>query len=102
MQKSRNQHTSGEVDMVKIFKHGGKKTKVIVIAVVVIVALLASFFFVNGKRKAAMAKNAGNQMTQTEAVKKQTLMKSVGATGTVVSVDSKDLSVDLTNIEEIR
>ena len=85
--------------MVKIFKRGGKKTKVIVIAVVVIVALLASFFFVNGKRKAAMAKNAGNQMTRTEAVKKQTLMKSVGATGTVVSVDSKDLSVDLTNIE---
>ena len=38
MQKSRNQHTSGEVDMVKIFKRGGKKTKVIVIAVVVIVA----------------------------------------------------------------
>ena len=61
--------------MVKIFKHGGKKTKVIVIAVVVIIVVLASFFFVNGKKKAAMAKNAGNQMTRTEAVKKQTLMR---------------------------
>ena len=85
--------------MVKILKHGGKKTKIIIIAVIVILAVLASFLFVNVRKRTAMAKNAGTQMTRTEAVKKQSLIKSVGATGTVVSVDSKDLSVSLTNIE---
>lgn len=85
--------------MVKFLKHGGKKTKFIVVAVIMIVVILVSFFCVNAKRKAAMAKNAGVQMTRTEAVKKQSLIKSVGATGTVVSVDSKDLSISLTNID---
>lgn len=85
--------------MVKILKHGGKKTKIIIIAVIIILAVLASFLFVNVRKRTAMAKNAGTQMTRTEAVKKQSLIKSVGATGTVVSVDSKDLSVSLTNIE---
>lgn len=85
--------------MVKFLKHGGKKTKFIVVAVIMIIVILVSFFCVNAKRKAAMAKNAGVQMTRTEAVKKQSLIKSVGATGTVVSVDSKDLSISLTNID---
>lgn len=85
--------------MVKFFKHGGKKTKFIVVAVIMIVVILASFFCVNARRKAVMAKNEGVQMTRTEAVKKQSLIKSVGATGTVVSVDSKDLSISLTNID---
>ena len=48
MQKSqKTKHASGEVDMVKILKHGGKKTKIIIIAVIVILAVLASFLFVN-------------------------------------------------------
>lgn len=85
--------------MVKFLKHGGKKTKFIVVAVIMIIVILVSFFCVNAKRKAAMAKNVGVQMTRTEAVKKQSLIKSVGATGTVVSVDSKDLSISLTNID---
>ena len=82
----------------KFFKTGGKKTKIIVV-VILILAILASVIFVNVKRHTAMMKNASTKVSRTEEVKKQSLIKSVGATGTVVSLESKDLTVDLTDIK---
>ncbi|MBQ8823515.1 MAG: efflux RND transporter periplasmic adaptor subunit [Lachnospiraceae bacterium] len=75
----------------------GKK-RIIIIAIVVIVILL--FFYVKQSMEKAMVtvQETLTQM-QTDEVSKRSLIKSIGATGTVVSVKSKDVKTELAGAE---
>lgn len=75
------------------------KTRKIVIAVVIAVVLLVFISTVLVPSPRADAEALLQQQTQTDEVTKRSLVKSVGATGTVTSIQSKELSVSLTNAE---
>lgn len=75
-----------------------KKTGKIVIAAALIVILLLGLVWHNMAKKSAEAQNRLSQF-QTDTVTKRPLTKSVGATGTIVSAQSKELSVALSDIE---
>jgi RND family efflux transporter MFP subunit len=76
-----------------------KKKKTVVIIVVVAVLLIAVIaFVVSAVKKSIEAMSAIGSTGSTEEVSTRDLIKSVGATGTVVSLDSKDLTGELTGV----
>ena len=77
-----------------------KKGKKRIILIVVIAVIVLLFVWVKQSMEKAMAtvQETLTQM-QTDEVSKRSLVKSVGATGTIVSVQSKDLKSDLTGVE---
>lgn len=68
------------------------------LAVLLVVAILVSIFTGNMKKKQEMMRAEMNQM-QTAFLEKRTLVSSVSATGSVKSVESKEISVPLNNVE---
>lgn len=79
----------------KLTKH---KKLVILLVVVIVIAGLGMLVTNNMKKKKEMLMQSFNQ-TETAFLEKRTLVSSVSATGTVQSVDSKEVSVALSNVE---
>ena len=77
-----------------------KKGKKRIIIIVVIVAIVLLFMYVKKSMEEAMVtvQETLTQM-QTDEVSKRSLIKSIGATGTVVSVQSKDVKADISGVE---
>ena len=85
-------------DTMKLLAQKSKKKKVVIIAVVLVLALTLGVVFLNsnGSVTANAADMAG---TATDEVAIRSLVKSVGATGTVISINARDLTASLANIE---
>jgi len=79
----------------KTKKKGKKKLIIWIVILAVIAGLIAAC---SAMKKAAEAKLAGDQM-QTQQVVVRSLTKSIGATGKVISVQSRDLSATLSGME---
>ncbi|MCR4896702.1 MAG: efflux RND transporter periplasmic adaptor subunit [Lachnospiraceae bacterium] len=76
-----------------------KKKKTVVIVVVVAVVLIALIaFVVSAVKKSIEAMSAIGSTASTEEVSTRDLIKSVGATGTVVSLESRDLTGELSGV----
>ncbi len=71
--------------------------KRVIIGVTLLGVVVIAGAFVNNTNKKISAVQAAMQNMQTDEVSVRSLIKSVGATGTVVSVNSKDVSVALSN-----
>lgn len=86
-------------DLMQTFrrKSGKKRITVMIIAIVLVIAII--FFTSGNRRKAAMMEQANVAMQQTDFVATRSLVKSIGATGTIISLDSEDISVNLTGTE---
>ena len=82
-------------------KKSGNKKKVIIIVGVIAVALL--LIIGNLRKQATALENAAAAMQQTDVVSNRSLIRSIGATGTIVSLDTKDISVSLigTEVEKV-
>jgi len=80
-------------------RKGIKLNKKIVAAGLVLVAAGVLVFVRMGVSNASKNREDTQTQTQTDEVSVRSLMKSVGATGTVVSVQSKDLTVALSDAE---
>lgn len=83
--------------MKTLAKRASKKKQRIIIAVVVLALIVLAFAVRNAG--AAAAQKTMTAVIQTDEVSIRSLVKSVGATGTIVSVESKEVSVSLGNIE---
>lgn len=79
----------------KLAKH---KKAVILIVVIIVIVVVGMLVTSNMKKKREMLMESMNQ-TETAFLEKRTLVSSVSATGTVKSVDSKEVSVALSNVE---
>lgn len=79
----------------KLKKH---KKLLIIVAVVSVIAILFAACSAQMKKNQQMMMEAMNQQ-ETALLEKRSLVSSVSATGTVTSVDSKDLSVSLTGVD---
>lgn len=79
----------------KLDKH---KKIFIFLTILIIVAIPVSIFSNSMKKKQEMALEAMNQQ-ETALLERRTLVSSVSATGVITSVESKDLSVNLTGVE---
>lgn len=79
----------------KLAKH---KKAVILIVVIIVIVVVGMLVTNNMKKKREMLMESMNQ-TETAFLEKRTLVSSVSATGTVKSVDSKEVSVALSNVE---
>ena len=84
---------SGRMEKVK--KH---KKFAIVIVIILIVAVTGGVIVNNAREKKAQMEALMNQ-TQTSKVEKRTLVSSVSATGTLTSIDSKEVMVNLSGVE---
>lgn len=88
--------------MSKISKIAGtiKKHKKATIfgCIILIIAIGSTIVIGNAKQKAEMMKSVMNQI-QTSTVEKRTLISSVSATGTLTSVNSKEVVVSLSGVE---
>lgn len=85
-------------DTMKTLAQRAKKRKGIIAASLVLVVAVGSVMVVTSQASAA----SGGTMVQaqeTGEVTIRSLVRSVGATGTIVSVRSKDLTVSLTNVD---
>lgn len=79
----------------KLAKH---KKAVILIVVIIVIVVVGMLVTSNMKKKREMLMESMNQ-TETAFLEKRTLVSSISATGTVKSVDSKEVSVALSNVE---
>jgi len=87
-------HTDKQ-NTIQTFRHKSGRKKTILIILVVLLCLI--LFFVNHTRKQAAAfEETLSAMQQTDFVEKRSLVKSIGATGTIVSIDAKNMSASLT------
>ncbi len=75
----------------------GKK-RIIIVVIIAIIALLFVYIKKSMEEAMVVVQETLSQM-QTDEVSKRSLIKSVGATGTVVSIESKDVKVNLTGVE---
>lgn len=84
--------------MTKLKDRKKGKKRIILIIVIVLVVLL--FLYVRKAMGEAMETVQETMaQLQTDEVSKRSLIKSIGATGTIVSIQSKDVKADLTGIE---
>lgn len=86
-------------DTMKTLAQRAKKKKVIVIAAVLAVVVAGSAILMSNGSSSAANRMADVPTLETDEVTVRSLVKSVGATGTVISVNSRDISLSLTNIE---
>lgn len=96
---SKENSVAQQKDVMTTLKNRKKgKKRIIIIAIVAVIVLL--FFYVKQSMEKAMVTVQETMMQmQTDEVSKRSLIKSVGATGTVVSIQSKDIKADLSGIE---
>jgi len=94
------QKEMSEADVMKTIrkKEKSKKKRIILAAVGIVVVILAVNIS-NGVRKAGEAMQEAMVMMQTGEVSKRSLIKSVGATGKVISVNKKEISAGISNVE---
>ena len=85
------------MEAVKTKKKTKKKKWVVLVIIVVIIGILLGACV--GLKKAAEAKLAAMNAMQTEEVTVRALTKSIGATGTVISIRSRDLVTTLSGME---
>ena len=77
-----------------------KKGKKRIIIIVVIAVLVLLFVYVKQSMEKAMETVQETMMqVQTDEVSRRSLIKSVGATGTVVSIESKDVKASLSGVD---
>ena len=85
-------------DTMKLLAQKSKKKKMVIIAVILVIALVLGIVFLNSR--ASMTANATDMSAiATDEVAIRSLIKSVGATGTVISVNARDLTASLANVE---
>lgn len=88
------------MDAVKTKKKKKKSKKKLIITLVVLVVIIAAIFVAcRGMKKAAEARMAAMNAMQTDTVTVRELTKSIGATGTVISVQSKDITAVLSGVD---
>lgn len=97
----KNNSVTEKKDVMKMLRTRakGKRAGIVILAVVLILVLLFVIISQSVKKSMSSSMQAIAAQQQTEEVTRRSLTKSVGATGTIVSVQSKDLSVTLTGIE---
>ncbi len=96
---SKENSVGQQKDVMTALKNRKKgKKRIIIIAVIAVIVLL--FMYVKNAMEEAMVtvQETLSQM-QTDEVSKRSLIKSIGATGTVVSVKSKDIKAELSGVE---
>ncbi|MDL2300886.1 HlyD family efflux transporter periplasmic adaptor subunit [Lachnospiraceae bacterium OttesenSCG-928-D06] len=86
-------------DKMKVTTQKSKKYKVMMIAGALVVVLAGGLVFINGQTSMAAnrAEMMENQMEMDE-VTIRSLIKSVGATGTIVSINGRELTTTLSNV----
>lgn len=76
------------------------KHKKLIIFIIIVLLVLGAVFFVRKKTKEAQEKLAEMMNTQeTALVEKRSLVDSLPATGSIVAIDSKDVSANITNVK---
>jgi len=80
-------------------KHKKKSKKKLIVLIVIVVLIAALVAACMGIKKAAQTKLAAMNAMQTAEVTVRPLTKSIGATGTVISVESRDLITTLSGME---
>jgi len=82
--------------MVEKMKKHKKKVIILIIVLGLIVSIFAMWANANKKKQEMM--QAMNQ-TETASIEKRTLMSTISATGSIISSESKEISVSLSNVE---
>lgn len=80
----------------KLKKH---KKKLITCGIILVVAVIAIFTIRSNMQKRRQEMMQAMNQTETAAIEKRTLVSSVSATGSIVSAESKEISVSLSNVE---
>ena len=80
-------------------KHKKKSKKKLIVLIVIVVLIAALVAACMGIKKAAQTKLAAMNAMQTAEVTVRPLTKAIGATGTVISVESRDLITTLSGME---
>lgn len=95
-----NETVTKENDVMKTLRkrEKGKKKKIVLIVVLAIVAILV-VNVVSGMKRAGEATQEAMATMQTGEVTTRSLIKSVGATGTITSIESKSISAAISNVE---
>lgn len=91
-------------DIMKTLRKRSGKKKVVVSSVAgVLVILLAGVFMLNRNKQKEVLTEQASSIQHTDVVSTRSLVKSIGAVGTIVGTDSKSISVNLsgTDIEAI-
>lgn len=95
-----NETVTKENDVMKTLKKREKsKKKRIIIIVVVAVVVFLGVNIVNGVNRAKEAMQEAIATMQTGEVSTRSLIKSVGATGTITSIESKSISAAISGVE---
>lgn len=91
---------ANETDVMKTLKkrEKNKKRRIIVIVVLAVVVFIGANV-ISGVRKAGEAMQEAVAAMQTGEVSTRSLIKSVGATGTVTSIESKSITAAISNVE---
>lgn len=89
-----------EADVMKTLKKREKnKKRRIVLIVVLAIAVILGVCIMNGVNKAKQAIEEMAATTQTGEVSTRSLIKSVGATGTITSIESKSITAAISGVE---
>lgn len=87
-------------DVMKTLKKREKsKKRRIILIVVLAVVVIAGVNIINGMKRAGAAMQEVVSAMQTGEVSTRSLIKSVGATGTVTSIESKSITAAISNVE---
>lgn len=97
MKKKENENTTG-MDQFKKKSRGKKKIKWIILAVVLILIVLGVQACRNATKKAF---EVLQNMVSTDTVSTRSLIKSVGATGKIVSVSRKDVTTEFNSVMDV-
>lgn len=81
---------------VKLKKH---RKKLIICGAVLAVVVIAVFAIRSNMQKRQQEMMQAMNQTETTAIEKRTLVSSVSATGSIISAESKEISVSLSNVE---
>lgn len=91
---------ANETDVMKTLKKREKnKKRRIILIVVLAVVVIAGVNIVNGLKRAGTAMQEAVAAMQTGEVSTRSLIKSVGATGTVTSIESKSITAAISNVK---
>ena len=88
-----------ENDVMKTLKKRKKSKKKIILAVIAVIVIVLAVSISKGVKQAGEALEEAAAQMQTGEVSTRSLIKSVGATGTVISVDRKDISAAISSVE---
>ncbi|MBQ8278330.1 MAG: efflux RND transporter periplasmic adaptor subunit [Roseburia sp.] len=95
-----NETVTKENDVMKTLKKREKsKKKRIILIVVLAVVVFLGVNIVNGVNRAQEAMQEAMATMQTGEVSTRSLIKSVGATGTITSIESKSITAAISNVE---